>query len=485
MLKREGRWLAALSRHVAAALHNLRVSHRSRIDVTVTGRRIVRARGIVAHRSTTLRQQDITIVNKIPVTTVARTILDLAEDLTRDQLRGVLEEAEVRGVLDEVALREQIAHNAHRPAARKLAALLDKYEYDMGQVMNEFEAAMRCALRAAGAPQPVSGRRLVLPDGGPGIKPDFQWPEQKVVLHADGFKFHRMRWKFERDLRNDQRLLDAQWLPIRASWRQLRDEPDRMIGTVLRRLAERGWRSDGLTGGWDRRGGWGRRRDRRLQPREAHEPLAASERHGDLERDPPAEAAQIARRVALLDDRGHLDPVEPAGDDVAEWLQVVLDVDGEAVGGYSARDVDADRGDLPLIDPDAGVVRAIIRSAAGVEALLCQCGDERLLERADVGDDVIDADDRVPDQLTRAVVGDLAAAVGLDDLDPLHLVPLLAHRQVASGRAPAAGQHRPVLQQQHHVGNKTLLAGVANTLLQHQCGPVVERAEVTDPKLRR
>jgi hypothetical protein len=64
------------------------------------------------------------------------------------------------------------------------------------------------------------------------------------VLQTDGFRFHRVRWKFEWNVRNDQRLLAVDWVPIHASWLHLRDESDRVIAPVLRKLDEGQRRAD-------------------------------------------------------------------------------------------------------------------------------------------------------------------------------------------------------------------------------------------------
>src|SRR5205085_12535471 len=92
LLSRQGHWMAAvlacgpgavLSHRTAAALHELRPTQRANIDVTVPSRSRRRHPGIDIHRSTTLTAADITIVNGIPCTTVARTMFDLAEVVNR------------------------------------------------------------------------------------------------------------------------------------------------------------------------------------------------------------------------------------------------------------------------------------------------------------------------------------------------------------------------------------------------------------------
>jgi hypothetical protein len=251
LLRPEGRWRAAvlacgdgaaLAGRDAARLHGIWVRRRSRVDVVVPYPRNPKHRGIDVHRSKTLRPEDVTVINGIPVTTLARTIFGCAGRMSDDELERLVGEAEVQEVLDVRALEEQIEHNRGTVAAKRLRELLDSYEYDRGLVMNDFEQDLRNALRDAGAPPPLKNRWIVLDDGGPAIRPDFHWPRAKLVLHADGFKFHRSRMKFEHDITTDQRLVEEDWLPMRVTYRQAKNPRDRarVIATVIKQLLARG-----------------------------------------------------------------------------------------------------------------------------------------------------------------------------------------------------------------------------------------------------
>jgi predicted transcriptional regulator of viral defense system len=105
-LSREAWWLAAvlavgvgavLSHLAAAELWGLREAN-GRIDVSTPRRR--RVRGVRVHACNRLDPRDVTVLDGIPVTTVARTIVDLAEILTAPQLADVMHEAASRGLLD-------------------------------------------------------------------------------------------------------------------------------------------------------------------------------------------------------------------------------------------------------------------------------------------------------------------------------------------------------------------------------------------------
>src|SRR5204862_73257 len=125
-----------------------------------------------------------------------------------------------------------------------------------------------------------------------------------------------------------------------------------------------------------------------------------------------------------------------ARDDAGEVGEVGGDVEGEAVGGDPARQVDADRGDLVLARPDAHE-RLPLPCLRGY-AIVGEGADEHLLEVAHVAADVApvraEVDDRITHELPRPVIGDLAAAVALLDLNPPLRQPLRARQNVGGGR---------------------------------------------------
>lgn len=127
LLKREGLYMAAvladapdavLSHRSAGALHRLRDWGHTKIEITVPRRSARRHEGTKVHRSTTLTGQDVTVVNNIPCTSVARTLLDLGEVVTGRQLERSFDQAELAEVLDLKATEDQLARNATRPGAK-------------------------------------------------------------------------------------------------------------------------------------------------------------------------------------------------------------------------------------------------------------------------------------------------------------------------------------------------------------------------------
>ena len=74
-------------------------------------------------------------------------------------------------------------------------------------------------------------------DDGLAYKADFLWREEGLVAETDGYRFHSSRRAFEHDRMRDQRLIVAGFTVVRLTWRQLTQEPDRVLSTVKKLLA--------------------------------------------------------------------------------------------------------------------------------------------------------------------------------------------------------------------------------------------------------
>ncbi len=229
---------AVLSHRSAADLHELRATDRSNIDVTMSGehRRIVQ--GVDVHRSRTLTVNDVTDVDGIPCTTVARTIHDLAGVVNRRSVERAIEQADVQEVLDYGALHEQLQRNGNTAAAHRLRAILADHKR-AAPTESELEEDFLALCRRAGLPLPERQVYITPGDGEPAVRVDFCWRAHKLVVETDGGKYHRTRRAFESDRRKDQRLTLAGWRVLRITWRQLQDEPQRIAAMIARALRPR------------------------------------------------------------------------------------------------------------------------------------------------------------------------------------------------------------------------------------------------------
>jgi hypothetical protein len=244
LLSARGRFLAAvlacgpgavLSHRSAAALHDLRRSEQAAIEVTVPHRRARCHHGVRVHRSTTLTLADVTTVDGIPVTTVERTIADLADVLPERAVERSLEQAAILEVLDGRALAEQIRRHPRGPCLRRLASPGPL----QAPTESELEERFLAVCRSANLPEPERQVWLDPADGGPMVRADFLWRDRRLVVETDGARFHGTHRAIERDGRRDQRLIAAGWQVIRVTWRQLTERPQEVIA-LLRKLLSAG-----------------------------------------------------------------------------------------------------------------------------------------------------------------------------------------------------------------------------------------------------
>ncbi len=246
LLKREGLYMAAvlacrpgavLSHRSAARLHDLRNYGYSRIEVIVPRRSARTHDGIRVHRSTTLAAADVTVVNNIPVTTVARTLLDIGGVITQRQLERAFDQAEILEVLDGRAIDDQLARNPTRPGARAVRKVLTDHYIGSTPTENDFEEAFLALTRSLGLSDPRAQFYIDPRDGDPPIRADFAWPDQRIVVETDGERTHGTRRAFEADRRRDQRLITAGWTVIRTTWRQIKHRPHELRATLVKLLA--------------------------------------------------------------------------------------------------------------------------------------------------------------------------------------------------------------------------------------------------------
>jgi very-short-patch-repair endonuclease len=230
-LRSEARWLAAvlacgdgaaLSHRSAAALWGLRASGRERVDVTAPGSRGLRDPLIDLHRAR-LEPAEVTVHGGIPVTTVARTLGDLAGVVPGPALERALTQAESVGLYDHDALRAVSERFRGRRGARALHAAL---RTPPAFTRSELEARMLALCDAYELPRPHVNVRVC------GHEVDFLWPAARLIVETDGYAFHRSRAAFERDRRRDAELILAGYRVIRITHARLSTDAAGVAATI-------------------------------------------------------------------------------------------------------------------------------------------------------------------------------------------------------------------------------------------------------------
>jgi very-short-patch-repair endonuclease len=231
---------AALLSHYPAAVHwSIRPPSTGAIHVTVVGRHVRGPAGVTVHRTTNLHPHDATRHRGIPVTSLARTLLDIASDTPPKHLARALDEARIRHALSDHALKAQFARY---PNHRGVAAMKRAMHTDPRLTRSEAEGRLLELIREAGLPEPQTN---VIVEGH-GV--DVFWPEHRLAVEVDGYAFHSSRAAFERDRRRDADLRVGGIDVLRVTWTQIADEPLPLVALLAtahgqRRRGLRDWSS--------------------------------------------------------------------------------------------------------------------------------------------------------------------------------------------------------------------------------------------------
>lgn len=242
VLSREARWMAAvlvcgpgavLSHRSAAALWGIRSPSSRAIEVTVPSKAHSRA-GIHRHYAV-LPADELTEREGIPVTTVPRTIFDLAAVERLDAVEAALRQAEFRRLHDRLSLGDLLGRYPRRRGARAVRLALARLGESPGQVESPLEERFLLFLDRYGLPRPQFNAWLEV--GGGRYRVDCLWPAQRQIVELDGWEAHGTRSAFRDDRGRDRRLRVAGYGVIHLTWSQLEDEPGE-IAADLRRLLE-------------------------------------------------------------------------------------------------------------------------------------------------------------------------------------------------------------------------------------------------------
>lgn len=220
---------AVLSHRTAAALHGLRPSSSTSFDLTAPARRGRHIDGLTVHRPTGLTPTDLTVEQRIPTTTVARTLLDLATLVTVDQLARAVDRAEQLGSFDLAAVQNVLDRAGARQGTARLRAAIADHS-TRPPTRSELETAFLSLAAESDLPRPAVNSLLDTPGGS--LEVDFSWPERRLAVETDGHETHRTRLAFERDRHRDQLLALAGWRVIRFTWRQIAADPERVSATL-------------------------------------------------------------------------------------------------------------------------------------------------------------------------------------------------------------------------------------------------------------
>lgn len=220
-----------LSHRSAAGAWGLLKSQPGR-PVAIVTRRDVRLRdpGIRIHRVARLGDDEVTVKGPLPLTTPARTLVDLAGCVGSGALERILARAlrDCRVPPDEI--RRLLDRYPRRPGR---ALLLGFLASENGPAFDRSiaERVFHERVRDAGLPPPRTN--IVVH----GFEVDCLWPGERLVVEIDGRRYHSDARAFERDRDRDTALLSAGYRVMRVTWKQITEEPTKVLVRLAAALA--------------------------------------------------------------------------------------------------------------------------------------------------------------------------------------------------------------------------------------------------------
>src|SRR5947209_2127272 len=160
---------------------------------TATERRIA---GVITRRCRRMDRRDMAIVRGIPVTTVPRTLVDLAALLSLDDLARAVHEAQVRFRTRPAQVEAVLARRPNAPGRANLHEVL---RGDVRVTLSKLERVFLRLLREAGLPLHATNRHV------DGYWVDCRWPDYKLTVELDSYQYHHTRYSWERDHQRERR----------------------------------------------------------------------------------------------------------------------------------------------------------------------------------------------------------------------------------------------------------------------------------------
>jgi very-short-patch-repair endonuclease len=227
----EAAWLAAvlvadgavLSHRSAAALWGIRRNDRTAVEITVPV--ALRQRPRLEIHQARLQSDEITTHNGIPVTTPARTLLDLAAVVRPHHVERAATEAEIR----------RLGSPTSRKGTAALRTLLARRDVGRNVTRHQLELRFLAFLDEHRLPRPRINATVDVPPKPQEV--DCLWPGHRLIAELDGFATHGTRTAFEEDRERDRALLVAGYRVTRITWRQLAEDERALAGALRSLLA--------------------------------------------------------------------------------------------------------------------------------------------------------------------------------------------------------------------------------------------------------
>lgn len=221
--------VGALLSHESAGAHwGLDGCGDEELAVTVVGRD-ARVPGIQTHRVRALDPRDVRWRGAVPLTAPSRTVLDLAPHRSDVRVERLVADVWTAGLATEWDLREAARRAPRRRGSRLLLTVLDD---GAPRTRSEAERVLQALVRRAALPRPRTNVRIA------GFEVDSYWPDSRLVVEVDSWRFHGSRRSFEADRRRRWRLQASGVRVEHVTWRQLTQRPEETVALLAVAIAQ-------------------------------------------------------------------------------------------------------------------------------------------------------------------------------------------------------------------------------------------------------
>ncbi len=190
--------------------------------------------GVVTHQ-TALVPRDVVSHQGLRVTSLSRTLLDLAATEAPGDVRAAVDFALARKRLSLDEFRALVIRSKGRRGVRLLRSMLRAFEGNDGPTESELEVRVMELIDAEGLPRPR--RQSSLRIAGRYRRLDFHFPGTNVVIEADGFAWHSNPISFEKDRERANALAARGFVVLHWTWQALNDRRGVLVAELHRALA--------------------------------------------------------------------------------------------------------------------------------------------------------------------------------------------------------------------------------------------------------
>jgi hypothetical protein len=228
---------AVVSHESAAEIHGFSRVPKGKAIVTVHSRTTHKFRfdQVLAHRTHDLDPSHVTEVGVLPVTTVERTVVDLAATRHPKHIGAIVDDLVSRGILD-FPLLTRVAESVARkgkPGTVTMRTVIEERGGAM-RAQSELERRARALVKSSGLPQPIP--EFSIP-WAPERRFDDAYPEAKLAIEWDSRRYHGQLEAFEADRRRDRAAAIHGWSVVRFTWEDIERRPREVVDSIRLLLA--------------------------------------------------------------------------------------------------------------------------------------------------------------------------------------------------------------------------------------------------------